>query len=1100
MKIQLTQILFLLLFTVTIYGQKTYTPEFADPLLDKYRWRHCKELSGKNFSCFYEGENGTMWFGIQNGVISYDGYKWTEYLIPEQKRGIANIRAMAFLGDTLFIAGNGIQKFFNGKWGDVLHPIKDEQLLPEMVDGGFSFYDLKASDNTLVGARTFGIYVRKNGQSHFYSNETIRQILDTLSKDLKFHVIDNFGPGVKFYFTNILDYGDKSYHAIFSSAKHMNNHFKFKLNNSDENPIDIINTEGDIFHIDLGGPSTSLLRPNGEIWVVSEAYDYGLNIIRNDEYEEISFQQILKSNDVACNVISLSDNSVLITSMGIIYRYYNKQWTKITAPDIPFESIHLFAKFAKNGELWLGDEYGEVYHIDYNSKHYTTYENLNYQFTNTDSSLWFISNDNKVVYKQNNKWYFFDHTDGLPEAPQTLYLTREGTIWCGGSNNQVAATAYLNKNKWIMQCHDSLSWGINYNAVIEDANGEVWFGGASNPKGKYGQKGGVIKIKRNDNEVKITPFYMRHPEFYSFELADNNTLYAGTENGLHYYKDGKITDINAIQKINARLIKTNSGSLWTATVGGSVIKYNGEKQKTFTFNEGLSSKVIFDIYAINDSSVWAATSEGYSYYNGHYWINELFPQEFNIGNESGKLSGNKENIWISKFPLEWTRRVYDMKEDHIIMENYFSVMYKRDTMPPETQITFHIQQVDASGNTNIEWTGIDYMYHTLEEKLLYSYRLNNQEWSKPEPNKHINLTELRSGDYVFEVKAYDGDMNFDPTPERVVFTVVPPVYKQLWFVAMILFFASTVMYLVARILVRNKKLAVANKKINKSKIEIQNQNKEFVASEEELTVSNEELSVINYQLIIQKEVLEKTLERLKETQLQLVQSEKMASVGILSAGIAHEINNPLNFIKGGHYAIEEYIHSNLNEHSEKLNPYFEIVNTGIERASTIVKSLNHFNRSSKNYNEKCDIHKIIDNCLAIINNLIKSNVEVKKQYTKASFVLYANDGELHQLLLNVLTNAAQAISNKGTITIKTETENKNLSILVSDTGSGMSEENRKKVIDPFFTTKDPGEGTGMGMSIAYKIVQIHNGNMKIESEEGKGTKIIINIPIKDLKG
>ena len=238
---------------------------------------------------------------------------------------------------------------------------------------------------------------------------------------------------------------------------------------------------------------------------------------------------------------------------------------------------------------------------------------MNYQFTNIDGSLWFISNDEKVVYNKNKKWYYFDAADGLPLAPQSLYLTKNGRIWCGGSHNQVAATAYLNSdNKWIKQIHDSISWSINENAVTEGVDGGVWFGGAPNPKGGAGQLGGIVKIKVDSNTTRTTPFYISHPVFNSLVLNGDSGLYAATAFGLHsfsekilhtYYRNGVKTivqldpklKVNSERIIYKRLKWTKSGTLWAATSDGGVRKYFGDKeQKTFTKVDGLGTNVVYD--------------------------------------------------------------------------------------------------------------------------------------------------------------------------------------------------------------------------------------------------------------------------------------------------------------------------------------------------------------------------------------------------------------------------------------------------------------------------------------------------------------------------
>jgi signal transduction histidine kinase len=241
--------------------------------------------------------------------------------------------------------------------------------------------------------------------------------------------------------------------------------------------------------------------------------------------------------------------------------------------------------------------------------------------------------------------------------------------------------------------------------------------------------------------------------------------------------------------------------------------------------------------------------------------------------------------------------------------------------------------------------------------------------------------------------------------------------------------------------------------------------------------------------------LHETNSKLRNAQQKLIQSEKMASLGTLTAGVAHEINNPLNFIQGGVYGLESYLAETNQDNNKNVNLFINGIKTGIERVSGIVNGLNQFSRDTKYNMEVCDIHSIIENCLIILHNSMKDRISVLKEYTSLPYVLNGNTGKLHQVFLNILTNASQAINEHGKITVSTKIESANLNIKISDSGIGISPENIPKVIEPFFTTKEPGKGTGLGLSISYSIIKEHNGEMSFESEPGKGTTVNIKFPI-----
>jgi len=292
---------------------------------------------------------------------------------------------------------------------------------------------------------------------------------------------------------------------------------------------------------------------------------------------------------------------------------------------------------------------------------------------------------------------------------------------------------------------------------------------------------------------------------------------------------------------------------------------------------------------------------------------------------------------------------------------------------------------------------------------------------------------------------------------------------------------------------------------NKKKVEIEleqyrNQLELLVKERtEELGATVEELHSANEDLFEQKEELENTINALHVAQNQLVQQEKMASLGLLSAGIAHEINNPLNFISGGSLAINSYLNDNCKEHFDEIKPLLEAINTGVSRASEIVTSLSHYSRKDDLPFAECKIHSIIDNCLVMLQNQLKNKVEVRRKYSKNLQTIFANEGKLHQAMLNIISNAEQSIENTGIITIETELQDSNIIIKITDTGSGISEDDLQKIYDPFFTTKAPGKGTGLGLSITFNIIKEHKGTILYQSELQKGTTAIVTLPIKTSK-
>lgn len=246
----------------------------------------------------------------------------------------------------------------------------------------------------------------------------------------------------------------------------------------------------------------------------------------------------------------------------------------------------------------------------------------------------------------------------------------------------------------------------------------------------------------------------------------------------------------------------------------------------------------------------------------------------------------------------------------------------------------------------------------------------------------------------------------------------------------------------------------------------------------------------NKTLLSEKKKLEETLDELQATQSRLINSEKMASLGQMSAGINHEIKNPLNFIQGS----LESMRQNMTEDTLKQNEtFFNIMDEGLKRLNKIVNSLSHFSHQSQDHNQECDIPELVDNCLNILEHKYNGRIKIETNYCDQKLVK-GNSGQLHQVFLNLLGNAIQAIPKQGYVSISTQKDGHFVHIVIDDNGVGISPELLDKIFDPFFTTKKPGEGTGLGLAISSKIVSDHHGSIVATSDPGNGSTFRVSLP------
>ena len=361
-----------------------------------------------------------------------------------------------------------------------------------------------------------------------------------------------------------------------------------------------------------------------------------------------------------------------------------------------------------------------------------------------------------------------------------------------------------------------------------------------------------------------------------------------------------------------------------------------------------------------------------------------------------------------------------------------------------------------------------------EQEMSFLYKLNGFEESWNEASdistSFIRYTNLDPGEYQFLVKGRV-ESGVWSEPYSLNFEIQKPFYQKAWFIILMLVLVIAIAYSVyrLRVIFLIKQRETLRKLVNRRTEEIDMQNRS----------------------------LKEAYRDLEQAHIKLVQTEKMAALGVLTAGVAHEINNPLNYIKAGSEIVkqltDEKESSVVIEDKDTFKTVLNGIDLGVQKILNITRSLGSFSSTSEKLINIIHINKVLDDTLIILEHELRGRVEVIKEYDSKSMYVIGNEGKLYQVFSNLVTNSIHAIEGKGTITISAVESGDEVTISISDTGSGISEEVRKKIFDPFFTTKEQGKGTGLGLSIVYNIVKELNGDIEIESTVDKGTTVNLKL-------
>ena len=1070
-----------------------------------------------------QDKNGNMWIASNIGLYRYNGYEMISYKSNQM--------------DPNTIAGDILRAVCNDSVGNIWIAVQGKGIDKfDPVTGKFKHYKLNPNDpgsltsdwvNVMLVDHE-GVLWIGSGQGldrydmrtdKFIHYKNIPEDSTSLSHNEVVAIYENRAGTLWIGTGSVYGDNDNNFEAggLNKLDKETGSFSRFKHN--PENPNSLINNKVSAIFEDSNG--TLWIGTAGDGLHTMEKSDE--KIIRHshnpNKPNKLSRPALNPSNpdDHIRFIIEDVSGGIWIGTLDAGLNYYNPETKKITHfesdQNIPgaYSDRTTWAAFvSQDGVLWISTLFGTLYRID-----------------PMQSEIPFIELPGQEV--------------------ECFYEGEDGTLWLGGDKIFVSDNKYADIIQRINNELNRTSTNFSYVKVIkEDSKGNILIGGG----------GGLIILNittkqfihyKNDPGNSNT---LSNNNIISISEDSKNNLWIGTLNGLNrlnpstgeikrYWVDEKNTDLFGPNFI-IQVMSDNEDKLWVALGSGKGIcmfdQANGE------FVQYQSSYLANCLFKDSEGIIWAGTSDGLFYYNAgkkayirynnqnsfneittvsniieddnkNLWIgtgsglikinalrteiksygtnfgfySEILNQNATYKDSKGFLYFGDKNGYYKFLPSEITT---NSKPPLVSITGLYVVAKGENSGAGQKEVTVSLSnEIHLSYNQNtfsFDFAVIDYS-NPAENQHFFMLENYDDNWRKANADRRAHFFNIPPGKYTFKVK---GANSYGVWAERAIDIIIsPPWWKTIWaYIIYGLIFLSGVWFM------HNF------------------QHQRVIRAERARTQQKE---------IEQAREIEKAYKELKSTQAQLIQSEKMASLGELTAGIAHEIQNPLNFVNNFSEVSNELI-DEMNEEfkngdidegiaiANDIKQNLEKIKHHGKRASDIVKGMLEHSRTNTGQKEPTDINALCDEYLRLAYHGLRAkdksfNANMETNFDPNLPKISVIPQDIGRVILNLINNAFYAVNKRSkkkekgyepTVSITTQlTVHSQLQITIKDNGPGIPNNLKDKIFQPFFTTKPTGQGTGLGLSLSYDIVKAHGGNLEVISTEEVGSEFIIQLPV-----
>jgi signal transduction histidine kinase/DNA-binding response OmpR family regulator len=1000
---QLGLCLFPLVFGLQLVASGSWAPRVS--IDDAWRWTGLDFLGDYDIIHATKGVGDEIWFVHQGGILSYDGRETRNHPIPEltsrsirDSRQLSDGRILVTTDDGLIVWKEGRHQAFRiDGFGLVLR-----NGVAERADG-----------RVLVATRNGVFEFREDG---FLRIETGHTRVDAILIDLAGNLwVGEAG-------------GSIEVHSLTVVAGNLVPDLLHRFEASGANPF------GPHFFQDS----------RGRVWVLDpdekdQCYLY-------EDYQRKPAIAGLRRQGViseGVRVIETTAGELWVSSSRRLARWDGRELRVYGVEDYPVPSSYPYILQLSGERILLGGQKLTPQLLDLSSRRWATFPGLNFQAEGEGGELWFIAEDRRIARKNAAGWRDFGPDDGVIDHPNRLSITSGGNIWASGSHQGQAAVALYASGSWETFLFPAVGRTFSHLAALETRDGEVIFGGGT-PEPLMGRaKGGAVVFRHTDQG-----FVGRHHPYPAFARRTANLVERQGEGLLFstasvFKAQRNESYVSTSKELFARqwidhMIVDARNDLWVACLGVGLYHHNGESWRIHDRKDGLGTKnVIHLLEDAKQGGILALTDQGFYRYDGVSWGRWGFPMDFPFARENHTLFRTRDGaVWLNFSSREW---LLELKEFGQHNYEFQAIRYLPESTPPETRASIPHAQFPEGGQIQVRFEGADYWEETPRRDLVYSWSLDGSNWSPYAGEASVILSDLGSGDYRLAVRARDLAGNMDPTPATIEFSVVPPLWKRGWFVALVLGVVVVIGGLLYSLYRTRLKAALA---LDEFKLDFFTNISHELRNPLAVIISPMEMLLANNPDEGARRKIQLVLRNARKMQSMVDQLLEFRKIEKGRWTLNHEGGEIICFTKEAVLSHE---------------PVWERRKQTVTIVATPESFLCSFDSSS--------LLKIIDN---LISNAIKYSGE--QTALRVGVRITRIDGHDHYILE------------------------------VEDQGPGIPLHEQKHVLQPFYRVRRDAhqEGSGVGLALVNQLVGLWGGSVSLQSPlqaDGHGTKFTVTLPL-----